>query len=36
MALHHKDVVCSPVEERVNIIISFVFEHEFPFSEYPA
>ena len=36
MALYHKEVVCGPLEKRVNISISFVFEHEFPFSEYPA
>jgi hypothetical protein len=36
MALHHKEVLCSPLEKRVNINISFVFEHEYPFSEYPA
>jgi len=36
MALHHKEVVCSRVEKRVNINISFVFELEFLLSEYPA
>jgi hypothetical protein len=36
MALYHKEVVYSPVEKRVNISISFVFEHKVPFSEYPA
>ena len=36
MALHHKEVVCSPVEKQVNISISFVFELEFLLSEYPA